>query len=206
MSEIIKIKCPFDGAVLSVYNQPGLESKNVTCPICKRTYPFKEFKRVDNVGSPQSDPDTELPGRNDPPTSYPGQNAADGKTQVNWGNTPLGELVVAGSTQRYQLRQGRNVVGRKASNSSADFQIETGDKRSMSREHLVIEAKVVPGKGFVHYVSLFKEKVNKTVINSDQLYPGDRLVLNHGDVIKLPDANVRFVIPDSESTEYQSNN
>ena len=61
MDEIIQIKCPFDGAVLSVKNQPGIESKNVTCPICKHKYPFTQFKRVtSNVNN--NDPDTEYPG------------------------------------------------------------------------------------------------------------------------------------------------
>ena len=46
MDEIIQIKCPFDGAILSVKNQPGIETKNVTCPACKHKYPFTQYKRV----------------------------------------------------------------------------------------------------------------------------------------------------------------
>lgn len=198
MDEIIKIKCPFDGAVLSVKYQPDLESKNVTCPVCKHKYPFTLFKRV----SPNSHTE-------DSNTEYPG---GEGRTRYNYGyqkedteldqmNFALGVLKVMGSEVAYQLKPGRNVVGRKATKTTADFLVDTADKRNMSREHIVIEVKKVPGKGFVHYVSLFKEKVNKTYIGNEPLLYGDCIVLNHGNIIKLPDANLRFEIPDDERTE-----
>ncbi len=72
----------------------------------------------------------------------------------------------------------------------------------MSREHIVIEVKKLPVKGFVHYVSLYKEKVNKTSIGNEPLLYGDCVVLNHGDIIKLPDATLRFEIPDGEETDF----
>ena len=53
----------------------------------------------------------------------------------------------------------------------------------------------------MHYVSLSKERVNKTFINNTQLLYGDTLILQHGDIIKLPDINVRFEIPDDEATQ-----
>lgn len=47
MDDIIQIRCPFCRAILSVKNQPKIESKNVTCPVCKHKYPFPQFKRID---------------------------------------------------------------------------------------------------------------------------------------------------------------
>lgn len=193
MTDIIKIKCPFDGAVLSVKNQPGLEKKNVTCPVCKHKYPFTSFRLL----TPKSAPDdsgTEYPGTEEH-TSY-AYGPAAGEM-----NLTLGKLHLVGSGISFQLRPGRNVIGRKGSKSQADFQIDMGEKRAMSREHIVIVVNKVPGKGFVHYISLFKEKVNKTFIGEDQLLYGDCIVLNHGDMIKLPDATIRFEIPDDEATD-----
>lgn len=51
MNYVIKIKCPFDGAVLSVKNQPGIERKSVTCPVCRNKYPFTRYTRVDGTQS-----------------------------------------------------------------------------------------------------------------------------------------------------------
>ena len=204
MDEIIQIKCPFDGAVLSVKNQPGIETKNVTCPICKHKYPFTQFRRVtSNVSS--DDPDTEYPG-GDEQTNYDGEHTSYGgeeKTEIGkQPNYTLGKVTVIGSGVSYQLKPGRNVIGRKGQKSDANFQIDTADKRTMSREHIVIEIKKLPIKGFVHYVSLYKEKVNKTYIGNEPLLYGDCIVLNHGDMIKLPDATLRFEIPDGEETDF----
>lgn len=203
MDEIIQIKCPFDGAVLSVKNQPGIETKNVTCPICKHKYPFTQFKRVTQAAN-NDDPDTEYPGGEER-TNYDGEHTSYGgeeKTEIGkQPNYTLGKVTAIGSGVSYQLRPGRNVIGRKGQKSEANFQIDTADKRSMSREHIVIEVKKLPLKGFVHYVSLYKEKVNKTSIGNEPLLFGDCIVLNHGDIIKLPDASLKFEIPDGEETD-----
>lgn len=188
MEDIIQIKCPFDGAVLSVRNQPGIETKNVTCPVCGHKYPFSQFRRVKAAAYGQ-DPDTVYPGEEKTATELP---PAEDFT--------LGKLLVMGSDVAFQLRPGRNVVGRKASKSAADFQIDTAEGRRMSREHIVVEVKKVPGRGFVHYLSLFKEKVNPTFVGDDPLLYGDCIVLSHGDILKLPDAFLKFVIPDDEGT------
>ena len=71
----------------------------------------------------------------------------------------------------------------------------------MSREHLVIEIKKIPGKGFVHCASLYKEKVNPTFIGQNKLEYGDCVILHHRDLIRLPDVEARFEIPDNEATD-----
>lgn len=200
MDEIIQIKCPFDGAVLSVKNQPGIETKNVTCPICKHKYPFTQFRRVNQTSS-NDDPDTEYPGGEEEKTSYTYGNKSSEETEIGSPNFTLGKLKILGGSGSYQLKPGRNIIGRRGQKSEANFQIDTGEKRSMSREHIVIDVKKVPGKGFVHYISLFKEKVNKTYIGNEPLVYGDCIILAHGDVIKLPDANLKFEIPDEEATD-----
>lgn len=199
MDEIIQIKCPFDGAVLSVKNQPGIETKQVTCPVCKHKYPFTQFKRVIQTVN-HDDQCTGYPDEEEH-TSYASGGSSEA-TALGQMNFTLGKVSLVGTTVAYQLKPGRNVIGRKGVKSTADFQIDTGEKRAMSREHIVIEVKKVPGKGFVHYITLFKEKVNKTYIGAEPLLYGDCIVLTHGDLIRLPDAELKFEIPDEESTDF----
>lgn len=193
MEEIIQIKCPFDGAVLSVKNVPGIETKNVTCPICKHKYPFTEFKKV-VPESAKKDVDTEYPGGEEP-TQY-----TEIHTELPQKNNIIGQLRVNGKT--FNLKLGRNVVGRKGADSGSSIQLETNGNRRMSREHIVIDVKDVPGKGITHYLSLFKEKVNPTFVGAEKLLYGDCVVLANGDIIHLPDMDVKFVIPDPELTEF----
>lgn len=195
----IQIKCPFDGAILTVKNMPGIEKKNVSCPVCKNKYPFTQFKIVTPASA--GDADTDYSGFNEEKTSY-GPQVKSEDTQLGDKNLIIGLLRIEGTGISYQLRPGRNIIGRKAEKSGADFRIDTGEKRKMSREHIVIDVKKVPSKGFVHYLSLFKEKVNKTFLGSEELLYGDCMVLNHGDLIRLPDAVLRFEMPDDEGTEY----
>ena len=113
----------------------------------------------------------------------------------------MGKLKVEDFGVSFRLKVGRNVIGRKATASTADIQIPTAGGKHMSREHLVIEVKKVAGKGFVHYASLYKEKVNVTTINDELLEYGDSIVLKSGDKLKLLDVTILFEIPDDEGTE-----
>lgn len=191
---IIQIKCPFDGTILSVKNQPGIENKTVTCPICKNSYPFKDYKKV-VPGMQQQAPAPGYGGFN------PGMHDDGGHTELPTMNQIIGRLNVRETGDVFQLRPGRNIIGRRAQQSQADFMIDTGAGRQMSREHIIIDVKNVPAKGFVHYISLFKEKVNDTFVGNDRLYYGDCLVLAHGDMIKLPDATIKFELPEEDATQ-----
>ena len=183
--EVIKIKCPYCGTVLSVKPQQGLETKNVTCPVCGEKSPFKKFKVL-----------TPRPAANDDVCT----SCASIYKGTSSENDPVGSLqVLTPAPLSFELHAGKNIIGRKAKGSAADIQIPEESKR-MSREHLVVEVKKVPGKGWVHYASLFKEKVNATYVNDELLEYGDRIVLNPGDLLKLPGVNVKFDIADDEAT------
>lgn len=203
MEEIIQIKCPFDGAVLSVKNHPGIESKNVTCPICKHKYPFTQFKRiVPATYNDDEETDTAYPGGEERTKYAYGEDTTEATQTAKSLNLTIGKVYLTGTNISFQLKPGRNIIGRRASKSEAEFQIDTGEKRSMSREHIVIEVKRIPAKGFVHYLSLYKEKVNNTYIGNQPLLYGDCIVLKHGDIINLPDATLKFEIPDGEGTTF----
>ena len=192
---IIHIKCPLCGAVLSLIDEPGLNEKNMTCPVCKQRSQIKDCKRLPIKQQEQTELPTELPdmkrGNEDP------------QTTVNMGNFTLAKLKVMPNGPHYLLHTGRNVIGRKHDiGEHADFEIQTNSKR-MSRQHLVVEVKKVPGKGFVNYVSLCGQKANATFVGNNRLEVGDCLVLNDGDIIQLPDQpdiKVKFEIPDEDRT------
>ncbi len=198
MNEIIQIKCPFCGAVLSVKNIPDIDKKNVTCPICKQTNRFVNYKLVtpNTVGAPKVQGNENF----HPKRSF--DSNSNDATQYGPMNFTIGKLKLQGSDLTYQLKPGKNEVGRKSKNSSVDFQIDTGDSRRMSRNHLVIEVVKENYKGYVHYVSLSKENVNPTTVNGNPMcYGVDKVILNNGAVIKLPDAELIFIIPDEDATE-----
>lgn len=184
--QTLDVKCPWCSAVLRIKLAPGMEGKNITCPNCKHTSPFTQFKII-------------VPKEEESITCFPG---GLGNLQTpTKENLIIGRLVIRLSGISYQLLPGKNIIGRKASASTANFQIETGENKRMSREHLIIEVKRVPSIGFTHLVSLYKERVNKTFINSTELLWADTLILQHGDIIKLPDIDLRFELPDEEATQ-----
>ncbi len=196
MNNILKIGCPVCGSVLSVQNQPGIESKSVTCPVCKNKSPFSAFRRIaSNTGNASKEETTQYPN------SKSGYAKEETETDIDKGpNYTLGKLAIPALGLSFQLKPGKNIIGRKASASSATCQIPCETKR-MSREHLVIEIKKIPGKGFVHCASLYKEKVNPTFIGQNKLEYGDCVILHHRDLIRLPDVEARFEIPDNEATD-----
>ena len=185
----IKVKCPCCGTPLGIKIASGKEPKNIKCPVCKQISPFQSFVKI-NLG--RQEEHTEYPGEEEPTIPF-----------INEGpNFTLGQLVVMDSDlPAFRLKVGKNVVGRKANASSADIQLSVGESKRLSREHLTIEVKKVPGKGFVHIASLYKLKSNATYVNDNILEYGDTVILQHGTVLRLPDITLQFVLPDEDGTE-----
>ena len=189
----IKAKCPFCGLILIVPKYRD-ENKSVTCPSCKQNTLFKDFVVIRE----KQEEKTELP------QSVGSESTQYEKSTVKVDDVlkcKVGKLVDLESGSCFQLKIGRQVIGRKCINPPhADFEMLAPTKR-MSREHLVVEVKNVPGRGLLHYASLYKEKVNETFIGNVRLSFGDSIILNDGDIIKLPDVKVKFEIADEEKTE-----
>ncbi len=331
MDNLIKIKCPWCSAVLTVKDFEGIESKSVTCPVCKQKSPFTKFKKItdgriikticvsreekrcrlevtlvkENVkkiailgsdwsvpicvrgekphivikintygemflyssnmdgvdhycdiyvdGKEMFGPDMEVTANSKIELGYehypinlnellsvikfleqqPDQGynryfiptfddiceklknttynekeetsyLRDGEAteQTDLDNMMIGCLKMKTSGQTFRLSPGRNVIGRKASASSANIQLDTGENHRVSREHIVIEVKKIPGKGFVHYLSLFKERVNSTLHNKGSLLFGDCVILKNGDTISLPNFDIVFELHESEGTDF----
>lgn len=169
----IQIKCPHCGVVLGLKAVPGLEKKTLRCPKCGVPTPFLSFKRVEVQAQP--------PKKTESETLVPA-----------FRNQVIGTLRLKGSaTPPFQLKEGRNIVGRATSSSTADVQIPVLGSKRMSREHLIIDVKLV-GENYVHTVSLYKEKVNETYVGENLLEFGDMVVLSPRDELRLPDATLIF--------------
>ena len=181
---LIDIQCPNCSSILSVPEVPEMERKFVTCPACKQRSRFNEYKRPNRGG--------EL-----------GTQVGDGPGFELVENTVIGQLVDTRDPEHpYKLKEGSNVIGRKASSSTANIQIPMppGDNR-FSRDHLLVEVKQVKGKGIVHYLSLNKEKVNETKLNGSKMNYGETFSLKDKDMIQIPGLTLRFEMPNAEATE-----
>ena len=200
MEEIIRIQCPSCGTVINIKNGQGYEKMSLTCPYCKKKSPFISYRKLGLKTSStgwQQNPQPQS-------TTQSAQTArlnAD-STQLGSYNSTIGKLILLPMGITYQLKEGFNTIGRKSGTSKAGFQIDTGSRRGMSREHVAVEVVKEKFKGYVHYISLCKESVNPTTINGQKLkYGVDRMILNHRDIIRLPDAELRFELPDDDETQ-----
>ena len=92
--------------------------------------------------------------------------------------------------KEYELSIGSNTVGRSASTSIADVQIETDDL-FMSREHAVINVRRLPNGGLKIDISNFKNK-NTTKVNDYRLESDDAIVLHDGDTVEMGSTSMTF--------------
>lgn len=180
--ETMKIKCPNCGAVLIVKKVLGMETKPVPCPVCKVTNPFVKFKEVkDQAYDPE---DTEL------------KKKKSQKDDVDEEDTDFEKeaLLCDVSTQKsYLLKDGLNLVGRKTykKESVADIPIETLVK-GFSRSHFYVE---VMRYGVDLKLKMYlAENKNETIVNSERIEKGEKIILKEGDVIKCCSLELKVVI------------
>lgn len=90
---------------------------------------------------------------------------------------------------RYDLKEGNNIVGRRAMSSRATIQIEdpTG---YMSRSHASIEVRI-QGGSLLHILSNTINK-NPSFVNGTKVEQGDQLILNDGDRLKFASTELTF--------------
>lgn len=182
--ELLRIKCPNCGAVLTIKNMPGLETKNIPCPVCKKISKYTDYK------APK--PQTYSSGEDDRTST--GDATQPGNLK-QWG---IGKLQKPGTNQQYKLTLGINTIGRKAQSSNATVQIDTDD-RSMSRAHSTIEICKLKAGGYIHYFSNAQNK-NDTYVNSQLIEKGDRIVLHGGETIKMAKTVLKFVLDSGDET------
>lgn len=201
MSEI-KIKCPTCGKVLRLPETPNINAASFTCPVCHERHVVGQCQRyvpapppptateVDKTRYDDASPTTEQPGGDK--TRHSGSPAGptlDVPNTIGPAAQPTVGMLVDANGASYQLTQGFNGIGRKANNSAATVKIATTD-RTMSRCHAIIEVQSAGG----HLLHILKnwENKNPTFLNDMQLAPGDQLILNPGDRLKMGNTILTF--------------
>lgn len=181
--EKIRVKCPVCSGILKVKYSSGLESKSLKCPICGSVSKFANYQRLSQV-MPQSDE-----------TDY-----RRGDERI--ADSP-GILIDAVSGKKYQLAMGSNMVGRKATTSSAHIQIETDDLY-MSRNHAEIQVKKSDTGRYLYYFQNARNK-NASYVNGQLVKDGDCLILEGGETIRMGHTEFRFETGGKKSSLISSN-
>ena len=187
--QIIRVRCSC-GAVLQLKNAPNISEKSLTCPVCHQKRRFVEFQRVNAVPKPTPAPNNATIFSANQPAQTPIDNGTIFGPENKSGK--IAHLLDQGSDATYPLKEGENVVGRKAQSSSASVQIDTVDKR-MSREHLVITAEHTAA-GYSYSLRLFKKDVNDTLLNGSPLSFGNEYQLSNGDRLQFNQCQLIFVV------------
>ena len=165
--ETKRVRCPKCKTVLEVKNSLHEDVKAIVCPKCQARLKVV-FHRPDTIF---------------------------GRTILPQQMLPKGTPVLCYNGHDYAFRDGLNTVGRKASSSEADIQVETSDML-MSRYHALIEYRRIEGGFFQCIVSNDKNK-NVTMVNSHPLADGDKILLNDGDTLQLGNTKLTFKIKES---------
>ena len=176
--EKIHIACPSCKTQLSFFPVEQWKEKTVTCPRCgykDKAYNFKQViisNPTKTQNEPQKHDDTLI------------------VTNAKQTTSALGCLVVESSGVRLPLKAGHNVIGRKATTSTATIQID-GD-RYMSRQHISIDAITIAGR-YRHQLEVLPA-TNSTKLNGEPLSQGDIVILKPGDHIQLGRTTLLFSI------------
>ncbi len=182
--------------MLKLPETPGIETKNVKCPVCNNTNAFTDFRPVvDNPTAPKQRP--RVPDFGNKPAANADETATkliDNTTYKGGkkGSGTLGSLRSGGMV--FPLQIGKNIIGRQSSASQATIPLPCPDNKRMSRQHLLIEVKSNPDGSLNHVASLYKQQTNSTYINGQQLLYGNYIVLNDGARITLPNFELEFNI------------
>ena len=164
-----------------------MESKMIVCPSCHGTLEVTNPKGepVLMIKCPNPECGVKLRVRFDTGETViaPKKGAA---------NVP-GYLIWDG--QSFELKEGRNSVGRGSSKHEADIELPTDD-RSVSRVHCLLEViKLKSGRVKVVVSDLRSaDKIAQkpTLVYDEPLASEDRLVLEDGDTIEIGDQTLRF--------------
>ncbi|MFI3295392.1 MAG: FHA domain-containing protein [Rikenellaceae bacterium] len=169
--ESLRIKCPNCSAILTIKYIPAIESKSINCPVCKTTNKYQAYRSLEEKAAP------------------------DKSKEQN----QIGQLQLLNTEFIYQLKEGLNVIGRKAKTSMANIQIDSSD-RTMSRSHVIVDVCRFTNN-HLHYISN-SNNTNPTFINGILIEAGDKMVLKGGEIIKMGNVLVKFVLDSDNETEY----
>lgn len=175
----IFIVCPECHQQLSFNEVPGYQNMVVECPKCH----FKANASVYQSGS----------------QARGGHGADDMPTQLVFAprsSTDIGQIRVISTNEIQWLKPGNNVIGRRATTSTADIKIS--NDMYMSRRHVQIDVIKKP-MGYEHrLVEIGSTNIIK--LNHRPINRGDIIVLNFGDVLTLGKTDIRLESNSDEAT------
>ena len=164
-----------------------MESKKITCPGChgllEVTNPKQEPVLMIKCPNPECGAKLRVRFDTGETVLAPKKSAATVPGYLTWGG------------QCYELKEGRNTVGRSSSKHEASIEIVTDDK-SMSRVHCLLEViRLKSGRVKVIISDLrTADKIAQkpTLVYDEPLSTEDRLVLEDGDTIGIGGQTLRF--------------
>lgn len=191
MGEIRKIICPSCNKVLTIGYVEGLENKSFACPVCKVKHKFTEYRPYQEK---KSDDETELGDVLRYRAANKQASVQTDETGLGSGNQAiiLGSLILPGITRPVPLKEGRNIIGRAASTSTATIQVND-PSGTMSRSHYYIDVLVYENT-VRHLLSIDPNAKNSTALNGVKFEKTDKLVLHDGDRIRSGQVEVEFVL------------
>lgn len=161
------VKCPSCGVVLEVRNSKNEEVKIINCPQCRMALRVRFQRQTDEP----MDAETHITGTNE-----------EHKTVIAGLSSPVGKAFIVCEGRKYELREGNNIVGRKASTSTADVQLAVED-RYISRHNAVIKVGKM-GDGLLLTIANYKNQ-NPIKVGDVTLLDDDEVVLENGDVFTM---------------------
>ena len=176
----VVIVCPQCHQQLSFAEIPGYQNMVVECPKCH----FKANVSVYQGGS----------------QTRGAQGAADVPTQLVMppaSAATVGQIRVKTTGEIQFLKQGRNIIGRRASTGTADIKIS--NDMYMSRQHVRIDV-VKKISGYEHHLVEINS-TNVVKLNGKPINRGDILVLKFGDTMTLGTTDIILEANDEEATK-----
>ena len=186
---------------MDVKNSKEETAKTIKCPKCQTTLIVKFNPVIDTPIEAHTfiAPPPKQPLANDGATQLAGnQNGATRLSDASGGDAQLATPHIAKSASAelvyngicYTLRNGRNIVGRKATTSSADVQIDTQD-RYMSRQHCMITVTALADGSLKAVLKNYQNK-NATTVDGLELAEDDEIRLTDGNSITLGRTTITF--------------
>lgn len=178
MAKIIII-CPNCHKKLSFSEVPGFLDMLVECPICSYKAKASVYLsgRANESGKDNAGAATELV-------------SSDSTKAVG-----RGRLRLISTGRVFELKPGRNIVGRRANTGTADIQIE-GDMY-MSRKHVQID--VMDDNCEYRLVEISSKNIIQ--LNHTPIKRNDIILLQPGDILTLGKTDVVFEIFEEEATQ-----
>ena len=174
------IKCPSCGAVLQVKNSKNEEVKIINCPQCSTVLRVRFLKRTDEV----MDAETHIVG-----------GGRGCETMIARAKSASGKAFILCEGKSYELHEGTNIVGRRASSSTANVQLDVTD-RYMSRLNAAIKVNKAEGRLTVTLAN--HKNQNPIMVGTLQLLPGDEVMLGDNDVFTMGVTKMTLKIKNDE--------